>query len=142
MRSIPRHAPCRWKSTCPIPTIDLQPGMYADVTLEANSRSDALTVPVEAVQRDETTRPRCWSWMRSNRVQLREVQLGIESPNNVEILGGLQEGERVIVGNLGSYQAGEVVKPTGGAAVTGANHVGQRSSHRCQASPSNIRSSS
>ena len=50
-----------------------------------------------------------------NRVQSREVQIGVESSNNVEVLSGLNEGERVIVGNLGSYQPGEVVKPKQGA---------------------------
>ena len=46
-----------------------------------------------------------------NRVQTRDVQVGVESSNNVEILGGLNEGERVVVGNLGSYQPGQTVKP-------------------------------
>ena len=50
-----------------------------------------------------------------NRVQSREVQVGVESSNNVEILAGLTEGERVIVGNLGSYQPGELVRPKRGA---------------------------
>lgn len=96
--------------------------MYADVTLEANSKSDALTIPVTAVLRSggKTT---VMVVDANSRVQLREVQLGIESPNKVQILGGLQEGERVIVGNLGSYQAGEVVKPTR-AAVTAENLSG------------------
>ena len=46
-----------------------------------------------------------------NRVQSREVQVGVESSNRVEILSGLVEGEQVIVGNLGSYQPGELVRP-------------------------------
>jgi len=45
------------------------------------------------------------------RVEPRDVKLGVESPNRVEILAGLREGEQVVVGNLGSYQAGEQVKP-------------------------------
>jgi hypothetical protein len=44
-------------------------------------------------------------------VQPREIQTGIEDPNAIEVLAGLKEGERVIVGNMGSYQAGEVVDP-------------------------------
>lgn len=94
----------------PNPRYELQPGMYADVTLEANSKSDALTIPITAVSRSggKTTVLVVDS---NNRVQAREIQIGIESPNKVQILGGLQEGEHVIVGNLGSYQAGEVVRP-------------------------------
>ncbi len=103
----------------------LQPGMYADVTLSANSRPNALTIPIEAIQRADSGKTRVLVLDGQNRVQTREVQVGIESSNNVEILAGLTEGERVIVGNLGSYQPGEIVKPkeaafTGGSSNTGA----------------------
>jgi RND family efflux transporter MFP subunit len=88
----------------------LQPGMYADVRLSANSRPNALTVPIQAIQRGEN-KTTVLVLDSQNRVQTRDVQVGVESSNNVEILGGLNEGERVIVGNLGSYQPGELVKP-------------------------------
>jgi hypothetical protein len=35
----------------------------------------------------------------------------VQSSNNVEVVAGLAPGERVIVGNLGSYQPGELVRP-------------------------------
>lgn len=94
----------------PNPDYHLQPGMYADVKLSANSRADVLTVPVEAIQRSEN-KTSVLVVDPQNRVQSRQVQVGIESSNNVEILAGLTEGERVIVGNLGSYQPGELVRP-------------------------------
>jgi len=94
----------------PNPTYHLQPGMYANVTLSANSRPNALTVPIEAIQRGEN-KTSVLLLDEQNRVQAREVQVGVESSNNVEILGGLTEGEKVIVGNLGSYQPGELVRP-------------------------------
>jgi RND family efflux transporter MFP subunit len=87
----------------------LQPGMYPDVTLSANSRPNALTVPIQAIQRGEN-KTTVLVLDAQNRVQTRVVQLGVESSNNVEILRGLNEGEQVIVGNLGSYQPGETVK--------------------------------
>ena len=99
----------------PNPTYHLQPGMYANVTLSANSRPNALTVPIQAIQRSETKKTTVLIVDPHNRVQSREVQVGVESSNNVEILDGLTEGERVIVGNLGSYQPGELVKPKQGA---------------------------
>jgi RND family efflux transporter MFP subunit len=99
----------------PNPNYHLQPGMYANVQLSANSRPDALTVPIEAIQRSETKKTTVLIVDPHNRVQSREVQVGVESSNNVEILDGLTEGERVIVGNLGSYQPGELVKPKQGA---------------------------
>ncbi|HEX8799812.1 MAG TPA: efflux RND transporter periplasmic adaptor subunit, partial [Terriglobales bacterium] len=94
----------------PNPNYRLQPGMYADVRLAANSRPDALTVPVEAIQRSES-KTSVLVVDPQNRVQAREVQLGVQSSNKVEILAGLNEGEKVIVGNLGAYQPGEVVTP-------------------------------
>jgi RND family efflux transporter MFP subunit len=88
----------------------LQPGMYADVQLSANSRPDVLAVPVEAIQRSDN-KTSVLVVDPQNRIQSREVQIGIQSSNKVEILAGLTEGERVVVGNLGSYQPGEVVRP-------------------------------
>ena len=94
----------------PNPNYHLQPGMYADVRLDANSRPDALTVPVEAIQRSEN-KTSVLVVDPQNRVQTREVQTGVQSSDAVEIVAGLSPGERVIVGNLGSYQPGELVHP-------------------------------
>lgn len=105
----------------PNPDYKLQTGMYADVTLSANSRSDALTIPITAVQRS-AERTNVLLVGADNRVQVREIKLGIESPNKAEVLSGLQRGDRVIVGNLGAYQAGELVKPKA-AAFTSADNM-------------------
>jgi RND family efflux transporter MFP subunit len=102
----------------------LQPGMYADVTLSANSRPNALTIPIEAIQRADSGKTTVLVLDAKNQVQAREVQVGIESSNNVEILTGLTEGERVIVGNLGSYQPGEAVRPKVGAFTGGSSNTG------------------
>ncbi len=88
----------------------LQPGMYAYVNLLANSRPDALTIPVTAILRSDN-KTSVLVLDSQDRVHVRRVDLGVESPNRVEVLGGLNEGERVIVGNLGAYQEGQVVKP-------------------------------
>ena len=100
----------------PNPTYRLRPGMYANVQLSAASRPDALTVPVEAIQRGEN-KTSVLVVDPQNKVQSREVQVGVQSSNMVEILGGLNEGERVIVGNLGAYQPGEVVRPKDAAMI-------------------------
>lgn len=94
----------------PNPNYHLQPGMYADVRLNANSQNNALVVPVEAVRHQgDTTMVLVLD--SSNRVQSRNVQLGVQGSDRVEILSGLREGEQVLVGNLGRYQAGEKVRP-------------------------------
>ena len=94
----------------PNPTYRLQPGMYADVVLASDGKQDALIVPVNAIQREQNN-VKVLVVDSQNRVQSREVQLGVQSNNSVEIVSGLTAGERVIVGNLGRYQPGELVRP-------------------------------
>jgi len=94
----------------PNPGYHLQPGMYAEVRLDANRRPNTLTVPIEAIQR-QGDKTNVLVVDGQHRVESRPVQLGVESSNQVEILAGLKEGETVIVGNLGNYQPGEVVHP-------------------------------
>ena len=94
----------------PNPNYHLQPGMYADVRLSANSHDNALAVPVEAV-RHEGDKTTVLMLDPHDRVQSRTVQIGVSSSDRVEILSGLNEGEQVLVGNLGSYQVGERVRP-------------------------------
>lgn len=88
----------------------LAPGMYADVVLKTNERPDALSVPVEAVQHDgdKTT---VLALDAENRVQLRGIRTGLEGADTVEVIGGLNLGDRVIVGNLSAYQPGQIVEP-------------------------------
>lgn len=93
----------------PNPNYHLQPGMYADVQLSANSRPNTLVVPIEAIHRGDN-KTSVLVVDPQDRVQSRDVQIGVESSNDVEILAGLGEGERVIVGNLGGYQSGEKVR--------------------------------
>lgn len=94
----------------PNPTYRLQPGMYANVQLSAGSRPNILAVPIEAIRRGDN-KTSVLIVDSQNRVQSREVQTGVQSSSAVEIVAGLSPGERVIVGNLSSYQPGELVQP-------------------------------
>lgn len=89
----------------------LSPGMYADVTLEVENRPNALTVPVTAIHRTNAGAATVLVVDSSNRVEQRAVQTGVEDPNLVEIIAGVNERDRVIVGNLDAYQSGELVQP-------------------------------
>jgi RND family efflux transporter MFP subunit len=88
----------------------LQPGMYADVALQVQNHPDALTIPIQAVQH-ENGKTSVLALDQHNRVEPRQIQTGLEDPNRVEVVAGLNEGDRVIVGNFGAYQAGQVVEP-------------------------------
>ena len=88
----------------------LQPGMYANVALQTQSRPDALTIPVQAVQHHDG-KAIVLVVDAQNHVQPREIQTGLEDPGRVEVVSGLSEGDRVIVGNFGAFQAGQTVEP-------------------------------
>jgi HlyD family secretion protein len=74
---------------------DLTPGLTAKVDLIAASKTDALQVPFEAVTEVDD----CYlAFVREGEhVVAREVTLGERSEDHVEILAGLDEGERVIL---------------------------------------------
>ncbi|HLH05910.1 MAG TPA: efflux RND transporter periplasmic adaptor subunit [Terriglobales bacterium] len=88
----------------------LSPGMYADVTLQVQNKPDALTIPVQAVM-NENNKSFVWMVDGQNRLEHREIQTGIQEPSRVEVVAGLNDGDKVIIGNLSSYHSGQVVSP-------------------------------
>jgi len=88
----------------------LTPGMYADVSLRVQNDPNALTLPLQAINRgeDKTTVLLVNSL---NHVEEREIHTGIEGSDRIQVLSGLNEGDRVIVGNLSKYRPGQHVDP-------------------------------
>jgi RND family efflux transporter MFP subunit len=73
--------------------ISLKPGMTAQVTIRIGDLSRGVIVPVVAVaQRDDSSY--CFRQV-DGRLEATEVQLGENTENYVEILSGLQAGDRV-----------------------------------------------
>ena len=73
-------------------------------------KDEILAVPQEAVN-IEGDKEASGVVDRSNRVENRKVTTGIETPNDVEVVSGLEEGDQVAVGDRSSLKAGEVVTP-------------------------------
>jgi RND family efflux transporter MFP subunit len=99
----------------------LIPGMYTETHLTLREKKNALTIPLEALSRngEEAT---VLAVNADNIVEERKVRLGLEDSTRVEVLSGLSEGERVIIGNRGEYHSGEKIQPkdvSGGATKTG-----------------------
>ena len=92
------------------PDLALSPGMYADTTITLKNRPDAITVPSQAVVQNDA-QPYVLVVNQANKVETRSVSLGIQGPDDTEILSGINEGERVIVSAQSNYQVGEVVRP-------------------------------
>ncbi len=88
----------------------LTPGMYADVSLRIQNDPNALTLPLQAINRGED-KTLVLLVNSQNVVEEREIHTGIEGSDRIQILSGLNEGDRVIVGNLSKYRPGQHVDP-------------------------------
>jgi RND family efflux transporter MFP subunit len=86
----------------------LVPGMYAEVHLHLEDRSAALSVPLDAVDGLGTSVQQAYV-VRDGVVHLVTVKVGLQTPNRVEILSGLQRGDNVIVGRHTGLSDGEKV---------------------------------
>lgn len=94
------------------PTGELIPGMYVEATLTLNRTGDALTVPVQVVDR-EGNHSSVYVIDPSNRIQIKQITLGIEgdSANNAEVLSGLNAGDLVVISDRSGLKPGELVHP-------------------------------
>jgi RND family efflux transporter MFP subunit len=86
----------------------LTPGMFADVSLRIAGNPNALIVPVEAIDRGASGIS-VLVVGTNDTVERHAVRTGLETPNEVQILEGIRDGDRVIVGNLASFEPGQRV---------------------------------
>jgi RND family efflux transporter MFP subunit len=96
----------------PNPNYEIIPGMYATVKLPLHTALNALAIPVQAVENAGEGHGRVLVVNRDNKIEKRDVTLGLETANEVEVLSGVREGELVLFGEQAQYKVGEVVKPT------------------------------
>ncbi len=90
--------------------LSLTPGMYANTDIELQQHDNVLTIPEPALIQDGN-KTSVLVVDNDHRVQIRNVQVGLQGSNRVEIKSGLQEGDMVITGAQSNFQAGEIVKP-------------------------------
>ncbi len=91
------------------PNLVLIPGMYATARLVVEQSPDALAVPIQAIRRegDQTV---VFRVNRDNTIEKCAVQLGIESPDGVEIKSGLKEDDLIVVGAHSDLKPGDKVR--------------------------------
>jgi membrane fusion protein, multidrug efflux system len=89
------------------PTAGLIPGTLATVQVQVASRADAVQVPRAAVRDAQV-----WVVGPDGRVTRRPVQVGLQSADRVEILAGIQPGERVVVEGGALLSEGAQVRVT------------------------------
>jgi RND family efflux transporter MFP subunit len=96
----------------------LIPGMYAEVHLTLDRRNHVITIPVTAVDvgnddggSHKATTGTVAVITVENKVEMRKVELGLETANRVEIRSGITEGEMVVIGSRSGLQAGQDARP-------------------------------
>jgi RND family efflux transporter MFP subunit len=92
------------------PNNQLVPGVYAEAVLTLSHNGAAIVVPVQALdqQGDQAS---LMVVDQDNRIARRNVTLGIQMPDYVEIASGVSPGEQVVVTDKSGLKAGQVVKP-------------------------------
>jgi len=96
----------------PNPTYALVAGMYATVLIPLHGVQNVLTVPVQAVQTSGEDRGTVLMVNADNKIEKRDVTLGLQTATDDEIIGGLKEGEMVVYGEQSQYVPGELVTPS------------------------------
>jgi len=89
----------------------LLPGMYVVATLAQVQRTDVLTVPLEAVEIKGNDEGSVLLVNAQNVLEERAVRLGLQASTRVEVTGGLNEGDRVVVGSRNEFRNGMKVQP-------------------------------
>ncbi len=80
------------------PDLLLIPGMYAEVHLTMEHRDHVVTLPVTAIDVGDGGARRAFVVTAENRVEIRTIDVGIETADKVEVKSGVREGEMVVIG--------------------------------------------
>ncbi|HTQ59040.1 MAG TPA: efflux RND transporter periplasmic adaptor subunit [Candidatus Solibacter sp.] len=94
----------------PNPKLEIVPGMYAEATIVLKNHRGVLAAPVQALDHEENG-VSVLVVDKNNKIQERTVQLGIETPDQVEVVSGLAQDDMVVVGNRSQLRAGMIVQP-------------------------------
>jgi RND family efflux transporter MFP subunit len=96
-----------------VPNKDLSliPGMYANTYVQLEHRENILTIPLLAVQRDDSGKTSVLVLDGQNRITRRAVVLGLQGSLLAEVRSGVQQNDRVVLGNAARYRDGEQVTP-------------------------------
>ena len=90
--------------------LSIAPGMYANAALPLASESNVVTVPVESLVlhgQQQTV----FVLDTDNRIQVRNVTVGLQGQKLAGVTSGLVPGDRVLDGGQEKYREGETVNP-------------------------------
>jgi RND family efflux transporter MFP subunit len=85
-------------------------GMYAEVNLTLLKKNSVIAIPIQAVTRNGS-RATVLVVDPQGRIQERDVKLGIEGANEVEIVSGIVPNDEVVLGSRAEFHPGDQVLP-------------------------------
>jgi RND family efflux transporter MFP subunit len=92
------------------PSGQLVSGMYAETSVVLNKKNDALSIPIQALQR-EGDQANVLVVDANGKISQRAIKTGLESSDRVEVLEGLQANDKVIIGSRSEFRDGDIVQP-------------------------------
>lgn len=101
------------KLTVPSPPPYLRQDMTVSVEIEVARRPQALSLPMEAVLQADSNQPWVWVLDADERLQRRELRLGLRAGGQVEVLQGLKAGERVLMAPDQRWKPGQHLRQAG-----------------------------
>lgn len=92
-------------------SVNLLPGMFARLTLSLERAEDVVVVPLEALV--STPKGQVVFVFEEGKATARTVKTGIEADNRIEIISGIQSGDKVIVAGNEKLKNGAEVRLAG-----------------------------
>jgi membrane fusion protein (multidrug efflux system) len=95
----------------PNPKTELLPGTYVRVQIVQGIDGDALTVPEQAIRRNDAGDSELYVVGGDNRAVVRPVRVGDVVDDQWRVLAGVQPGDRVVVEGFQKFSPGDLVHP-------------------------------
>jgi RND family efflux transporter MFP subunit len=89
----------------------LRPGMFVKAEVVTESHEDVVVIPRQFVLNRQNQKVVFIE--ESGRAQMRQVKVGLEGRENVEVLDGLEDGDRMITSNYETLRRRTRVRVTG-----------------------------
>lgn len=93
----------------PNPHRVLLPGLYAEANLELDRKENIPTVPIQALNHSSGGKITVYIADADGTLEVRPVEIGIETSSDAEVVSGLNEGEQVVVSDRSNLKPGEKV---------------------------------
>jgi RND family efflux transporter MFP subunit len=94
----------------PNPKRLLLPGLYADAQLTLDQQPNVPAVPVQAINH-EGNKTTVFVVTNNDRLEVRPVELGLQTSTDVEVISGVQIGDQVVVTDRSGLKPGQKVHP-------------------------------